>query len=58
MKALTFHGPGKITLDEKPRPTLLEPTDAIVKISKTTICGTDLHIIRRRPRSPTAGAGA
>lgn len=46
MRALTFHGPGKITLDEKPRPTLREPTDAIVKIRKTTICGTDLHILK------------
>jgi alcohol dehydrogenase len=46
MKALTFHGPGKIALEDKPRPSLREPTDAIVKISKTTICGTDLHILK------------
>jgi alcohol dehydrogenase len=46
MKALTFHGPGKIALEDKPRPSLREPTDAIVRISKTTICGTDLHILK------------
>jgi len=30
---------------ERPKPTLVEPTDAIVKVTKTTICGTDLHIL-------------
>jgi len=46
MKALVYHGPGKKTLDERPRPTILKPTDAIVKVTKTTICGTDLHILK------------
>jgi len=46
MKALVYHGPGKKAWEEKPKPTLQEPTDAIVKISKTTICGTDLHIMK------------
>ncbi len=46
MKALVYHGPGKISWDEKEAPTLIAPTDAIVKISKTTICGTDLHILK------------
>jgi len=46
MKALVYHGPGKKSWEEKPKPILLEPTDAIVKISKTTICGTDLHILK------------
>jgi alcohol dehydrogenase len=46
MKALTFHGVGKIALEDKPRPSLRDATDAIVKISKTTICGTDLHILK------------
>lgn len=46
MKALVYHGPGKKTLDDRPRPTLLKPTDAIVKVVKTTICGTDLHILK------------
>ena len=46
MKALVYHGPGKKSWEEKPRPTLKAPTDAVVKILKTTICGTDLHIMK------------
>lgn len=46
MKALVYHGPGKKSWEEKPTPSLLKPTDAIVKINKTTICGTDLHILK------------
>ena len=46
MKALVYHGPGKKSWDEKPNPTILEATDAVVKIYKTTICGTDLHILK------------
>jgi alcohol dehydrogenase len=44
MKALVYCGPGKLELREKQKPTLRLATDAIVKILKTTICGTDLHI--------------
>ena len=46
MKALVYHGPGKRAWEERPRPTLQQATDAIVKIARTTICGTDLHILR------------
>src|SRR5579862_187945 len=46
MKALVFHGPGKKSLEDKPKPTIKEPTDAILKITRTTICGTDLHIMK------------
>ena len=46
MKALVYHGPGKRSWEEKPKPTIQNPTDAIVRISKTTICGTDLHILK------------
>ena len=46
MKALVYHGPGKKTLDERPIPDVEAPTDAVVKIVKTTICGTDLHILK------------
>lgn len=46
MKALVYHGPGKKSWEEKPNPTLVEATDAVVKIYKTTICGTDLHILK------------
>jgi len=46
MKALVYHGPGKKSWEEKPKPVIDKPTDAIVKILKTTICGTDLHIMK------------
>ena len=45
MKALVFHGPHSLALEERPGPTIIEPTDAIVRITTTTICGTDLHIL-------------
>ena len=46
MKALVYHGPGQKSWDKVPNPTLLFPTDAIVKIDLATICGTDLHILK------------
>jgi len=46
MKALVYHGPGNKSLDDRPMPKLLSATDAIVKVTRTTICGTDLHILK------------
>ena len=46
MNALVYHGPGKKSWEQKPRPVILQPTDALVRILKTTICGTDLHIMK------------
>jgi alcohol dehydrogenase len=46
MKALVYHGPGKRAYEDKPKPKIQETTDAVVKITKTTICGTDLHIMK------------
>jgi alcohol dehydrogenase len=46
MKALVYHGPGKFAWEDKPRPALQHPGDAIVRITTTTICGTDLHILK------------
>lgn len=46
MKALIYKGPSKKAFEDHAKPELTEPTDAIVKISKTTICGTDLHILK------------
>ncbi len=46
MKALVYLGPGRKALEDRPKPTLMTPSDAIVKITKTTICGTDLHILK------------
>ncbi|WP_028376733.1 zinc-dependent alcohol dehydrogenase family protein [Leeuwenhoekiella sp. MAR_2009_132] len=55
MKALVYHGPGKKSWEEKSKPVLIKPTDAIVKISKTTICGTDLHIMKGDVATVTDG---
>lgn len=55
MKALTYLGPGKIDLIEKPRPKIEKPTDAVVRITKTTICGTDLNILRGNVPAVTPG---
>ena len=46
MKALVYHGPGQRRWEEKPRPSITKPTDAVVRITHTTICGTDLHILK------------
>jgi len=46
MKALVYHGSGVCSYEEKPMPAIKESTDAIVRITKTTICGTDLHIMK------------
>jgi alcohol dehydrogenase len=46
MKALVYHGPGKKSWDDVPNPELRDPTDAIVRVDTTTICGTDLHILK------------
>lgn len=46
MKALVYHGPDSKSWEEKAKPLVIQPTDAIVKIYKTTICGTDLHIMK------------
>jgi len=46
MKALVYKGPGEKALENRPKPEITAPTDAIVAITKTTICGTDLHILK------------
>jgi alcohol dehydrogenase len=46
MKALAYLGPEKKALEERPKPTIAAATDAIVRVTRTTICGTDLHILK------------
>ncbi|HEY8296335.1 MAG TPA: alcohol dehydrogenase catalytic domain-containing protein, partial [Micrococcaceae bacterium] len=46
MKALVYQGPGKKSWTDVPQPRLLKPSDAIVRVDTTTICGTDLHILK------------
>ena len=55
MRALTYLAPGQRALQEKPRPLIQAPTDAIVRITSTTICGTDLHILKGDVPTVTAG---
>jgi alcohol dehydrogenase len=55
MKALVYNGPGKKTVEERPKPEISAPTDAIVRLLKTTICGTDLHILKGDVPTCTAG---
>lgn len=46
MKAMVYHGPGEKSWEEVPDPQIQDPKDAIVKVETTTICGTDLHILK------------
>jgi alcohol dehydrogenase len=55
MKALVYHGPGQRSWDTVDDPTILEPTDAVVRIDTSTICGTDLHILKGHVPETTPG---
>ena len=46
MKAVVFHGIGDIRLEDVPEPTIQDPKDAILRVTKSAICGTDLHMVR------------
>ena len=45
MKAVTWHGTGDVRVDDVPEPKIEQPTDAIVRITSTAICGSDLHLL-------------
>jgi len=55
MKALVYQGPGNKAWTDKDKPEIQKPTDVIVKITKTTICGTDLHILKGDVPAVTPG---
>jgi alcohol dehydrogenase len=55
MKALVYHGPGQRGWDSVDDPTIVDPTDVIVRIDTTTICGTDLHILKGDVPETTPG---
>lgn len=55
MKAMVYYGANDIRMEEKPMPMILEPTDAIVQVVKTTICGTDLGIWKGKNPEISAG---
>ncbi|HEV2530077.1 MAG TPA: zinc-dependent alcohol dehydrogenase [Thermomicrobiales bacterium] len=44
MRAITWHGTGDVRVETVPDPTIIEPTDAIIRITATCICGSDLHL--------------
>ena len=46
MKALIYHGPGRMAWEDAPKPEVSAATDAIIRVDATTICGTDLHIMK------------
>jgi hypothetical protein len=58
MKAVVWHGIGDIRLDDVPEPKIKEPTDAIVLLTASAICGTDLHFIRGTMPELELGTGA
>jgi alcohol dehydrogenase len=55
MKALVYHGPGERGWDAVDDPTIIDPTDILVRIDTTTICGTDLHILKGDVPETTPG---
>ena len=55
MKALVYHGPGQKAWEEVADPVIQQPTDVIVRIDTTTICGTDLHILKGDVPAVTPG---
>jgi threonine dehydrogenase-like Zn-dependent dehydrogenase len=55
MKAVVWHGVGDIRLDEVPEPKLEQPDDAIVRLTVSAICGTDLHMVRGTMAGMVAG---
>ncbi|ERF72076.1 hypothetical protein EPUS_04994 [Endocarpon pusillum Z07020] len=53
MRAVVFKGPYKVELEERPIPQIQEPTDVIVKVKYTALCGSELHVFRGHQPSPT-----
>lgn len=55
MKALVYHGPGHKAWEDVADPVVLDGTDAVVRVEATTICGTDLHILKGDVPAVTGG---
>jgi hypothetical protein len=45
MKALTWQGKNKVQVIDLPKPKILEPKDVILKVTGSTVCGSDLHLL-------------
>src|SRR5438445_9061624 len=48
MRAVTFHDVGRLDLEDVPKPAIVEPTDALLRVTTTAICGSDLHVLHGR----------
>lgn len=57
MKAAIFHGPGSVVVEERPRPVVVEPTDAIVRVVLACVCGSDLWFYRGISEHAHGGVG-
>jgi S-(hydroxymethyl)glutathione dehydrogenase / alcohol dehydrogenase len=44
VKALVYHGPKNVRIDDKPKPSIKDSEDIILKVTKTALCGSDLHL--------------
>lgn len=55
MQALVYQGPGCQAWEDRTKPTIMQATDAIVRITTTTICGTDLHMLKGDLPTVTSG---
>lgn len=55
MKAVTWHGKGDVRVDEVPDPVIQQPTDAVIRVTTTNICGSDLHLVE--PLAPFMAVG-
>lgn len=53
MKAVIFNGPYNVSVEQRPIPVIQEPTDAIIKVKYTALCGSELHVFRGHQKSPT-----
>lgn len=53
MRAVIFKEPYKVAVEDRPVPTLQKPTDAILKVTSTALCGSDLHFYRGHLKCPT-----
>ncbi|KAG9256238.1 chaperonin 10-like protein [Emericellopsis atlantica] len=53
MRAVVFKGVGQVAVEDRPQPTIQEPTDVIVKVKYTALCGSELHVFRGHQKSPT-----
>jgi S-(hydroxymethyl)glutathione dehydrogenase / alcohol dehydrogenase len=55
MKALVYHGPMDVRVDDKPKPRIQDPEDIVLKVTRAAICGSDLHLYHGTMKSMEPG---